>query len=146
MKKLLILSWCLYFSATCKQIPSSELVFVKANNQSWSGGAAGSGHGINYNFYFVSKSHSLAGDSVWVQGYVLPVTTVISGDTIHFRAMAFFKGQMGGHPNDQLPLVPKKENPPLSATSAAIISYSVGKIIRYAIVIDMKRLQPISYP
>jgi hypothetical protein len=148
MKKLLIVLWCLYFSATCKQgVSTSDLIFVKAASQGWSGGAAGSGRGVNYNFYFIVKTPSITCDSVWVDGLVMPVKqNIISNtDTIRLSAEAYYRGSIGPKGN-RTPTAPQKENPPIITKGAAIISYTSGKSKKYVIVPTVSRLKDMNYP
>jgi hypothetical protein len=146
MKKLLIVLWCLYFSATCKQGISTDLIFIKATSQGWSGGAAGSGHGINYNFYFIVKTPSIKCDSVWVDGYVLPVEQSIklNTDTLRLGAQAYYHGSIV--PKADRTLAPKKESPPIATKGAAIVSYTSGKSEKYVIVPNVNRLRAQDYP
>ena len=148
MKKLLVLSWLLYFSATCKQVPTEpQLIFINANSQGWSGGAMGSGHGTNYNFYFINKGAAVTCDSVWINGFVLPVKQTVNSksDTVHVSAMAFYRGSVGPQDN-RAAVEPKKENPPIPVKGTALISYKSGKGVKYIEAPVVKQLTPLAYP
>ncbi len=148
MKNLLLVIWLLYFSATCKQIGTKpDLIFINATSQDWSGGAAGSGQGTNYNFYFIKKSVSVTCDSVWVNGFVLPVKSFLkpNNDTLRITASAFFRRKMGAQ--DRMPVIePKKEASPVAVTGAAVISYTSGNVVKYITVPAIKRLKAMAYP
>lgn len=131
------------------KVPAPTL--LTATSQHWSGGAAGSGHGTNYNFYFKnSTAWGYVFDSVWLNDRRLVVTTspTVKGDTLLLSAERFFKGELQFHQQQTIDSTEEQTVlfPVMNYDGAAIIGYWFNGVRGYIAVKDFVYLPALNYP
>ncbi len=148
MKSFLIL--IVFISATKGCEKEQPLPLTAATSQAWSGGAAGSGRGINYTIYLNMKSSAdYAFDSLWVQDKRLPVAVDVrlsSGDTLVLTATDMTQSirnidDLNNADREILP-VPF----PVNAEAAGILGYHYQGKQAYLLIKSWTKLKPLYYP
>ncbi len=121
----------------------------RATSQKWSGGVAGSGKGIYYQFYLPAADSALTFDSVWVDGYRLSLkrySSVENKDTFILQADAYFTA--GSFDANTKPSGPDMEQLPSDKIKCAgLMRYKFRNSlpVEYCIPI-IEKLPPLNYP
>lgn len=148
MKSILLLMVLIATEKSCSK--QDQLPLLKATSQAWSGGAAGSGRGTNYEIWLqVKDMKEYTFDSLWVQDKRLPVEVnerrsnadsllVTSTDmTQMIRNIQDFEkaGQV-------VPAIPL----PIPVTAAAVLGYHYKGKQGFLMIPEWIKLKPIYYP
>ena len=140
------------------QITDEYFKVTSATSQGWSGGAYGSGSGINYYFYIAfNKDVKIRFDSVWITNensfpLTIPNTSVQDssrrykyGENISLFAEEYFPGERDYH-NGIYEEEKKGSLPPINFKGAALIRFYVNNKPYYYTIDEMQNLAPIAYP
>jgi hypothetical protein len=150
---IIIFSYSLHSSA---QISNEYFTVTSATSQGWSGGAYGSGGGINYYFYITfNKDVKIRFDSVWITNensfpLTIPTTSVQdssrrykTGENISLFAEEYFPGERdynyGNYEEEK-----KGSLPPINFKGAALIRFYVNNKPYYYTIDEMQNLAPIA--
>lgn len=148
MKSIMICILLLSAGKGCEQ--DHQLPLSGATSQAWSGGAAGSGRGINYIIYLNMKNTSdYTFDSLWVQEKRLPVAIDerrSAGDTLVLTVTDMTQNirnidDMNNASKEVLP-VPF----PVKADVAGILGYHYKGKQKYLLIGSWTKLKPLYYP
>lgn len=148
MKSIMICILLLSTGKGCEQ--DQQLPLSGATSQAWSGGAAGSGRGINYIIYLNMKNTSdYTFDSLWVQEKRLPVAIDerrSAGDTLVLTVTDMTQSirnidDMNNASKEVLP-VPF----PVKADVAGILGYHYKGKQKYLLIGSWTKLKPLYYP
>ena len=118
-----------------------------ATSQSWSGGAAGSGHGTRFLIYLnANECKGIAFDSLWVNMKRLPANVLTSrNDTLIVEAENFVRGILPeGYPNDQPETAPVEF--PVSSSGSGLLGGMVKRDRIYVSIPYWKILPHLAYP
>ena len=148
MKSIMICILLLSAGKGCEQ--DHQLPLSGATSQAWSGGAAGSGRGINYIIYLNMKNTSdYTFDSLWVQEKRLPVAIDerrSAGDTLVLTVTDMTQNirnidDMNNASKEVLP-VPF----PVKADVAGILGYHYKGKQKYLLIGSWTKLKSLYYP
>jgi hypothetical protein len=158
MKNIIFLIIIIYSHNSSAQISNEYFTVTSATSQGWSGGAYGSGGGINYYFYIsFNKDAKIRFDSVWITNgnsfpLTIPTTSVQdssrrykTGENISLFSEEYFPGERDYH-NGIYEEVKKGSLPPINYKGAALIRFYVNNKPYYYTIDEMQILAPIAYP
>jgi len=127
-------------------------ILYNATRQHWSGGAAGSGHGFNFNVYLDGRTaHGIAFDSLWVDDGRFAVKPVpgSKGDTLQLFAEEYIRSQwMKNHEPDPSAGPAKLDTIPFPITynGLALLGYRLNGKRGFVLIGKFTILPPLNYP
>jgi len=157
MRKLILVTITIATLSTqvLSQTTNEYFEVTSSSSQSWAGGAAGSGSGVNYVFNLVLKIDTkLEFDSVWILGgdtVGIATTqqsgkdeTLKKGSMITLSASQYFPGEVDRY--NGYSFNNKKSKPPFEFNGMALLRFFVDGNVYYYAVEKMQILAPIAYP
>ena len=148
LKILLVMALLLSAGKGCN--PSAQLPVAKATSQAWSGGAAGSGRGINYAIYIPVKwTEDYTFDSLWVKEKRLPIDLdkrLSVGDTIVLTATDLTQSIRNIGDIDTFQDEVKPVPLPVSGSAEAVLGYHFKGEQHYLLIESWTVLKPLYYP
>ncbi len=152
MKNLILIATLLSL-VSCKtervEHDSSYFKIDEATSQSWTGGAAGSGTGINFTIKLMySGNTSITIESIWIDGreYKPEVREfgkegIIEGADVYCRYKEWTQPDTNEHFES-----PVKSSDSPKYDGAALLTYSVGDESYFLVLDSFKELEPLNYP
>ena len=145
MKYFLLLFILLSAQENCNQ--KSDLPYLFATSQDWSGGAAGT-HGTYYKVYFLMKETSdYTFDSLWTNGRSIPAEAIKSStpsDTLMILANDY-RG-IRGKPGAEQMSNSVEGSFPVEMKAEGLLGYFYKGERRYFPIAAWEKLKPIAYP
>lgn len=152
---IILFSVILISGTVSAQINRTYFIVSHATAQSWCGGAAGSGSGINYSFHIVyKKTASIKFDSVWIDYAYRSLFTksmmfssnysLKKGDSIVLNAQIYYPGEKD-KPNNLIEPV-KIPCPVKNCKSPVVILFRVNGKLYYYDLKNITTLEPANYP
>lgn len=149
--QLFILAYLILATNSCQK---TNIAFIESTSQNWSGGAAGSGRGVNYIIKVKADTGlKVTADSIWLNEKRLVVRLYRneSNDTITLKAMEYFPDhQREKNIRQQQSEFPDKESgkikSPVPFKGVALLRYFIDEKEKYFIVKEFKIQPAIYYP
>ncbi|MFI5135914.1 MAG: hypothetical protein ACHQD9_08685 [Chitinophagales bacterium] len=145
MKILMSLFIFLSVQKDCNQ--KTDLHFINATSQNWSGGAAGS-HGTYYKIYFLMKENpDYKFDSLWVDGRRFTVNVMKSPmptDTM-MLLVNDSRGMRNPETHEEL-LNSVEAKSPIETSTIGVLGYFFQGQRKYFSVPEWKKLKALTYP
>ena len=130
----------------CHHKSTQPPVAFKVTYQGWSGGAAGSGHGIYYNVYIqMQKGADIIFDSLWANNLRVPLQpfTQNYSDTLQLVGQVFYPGEH----NQDLELSYQSDvSKPLQTDAEAVVGYFINGQRAYLLIDKLTVLKYLAYP
>ncbi|MBK9732999.1 MAG: hypothetical protein IPO83_17235 [Chitinophagaceae bacterium] len=148
MKNILMLLVLLTSEKTCGQ--QEQLPLLKATSQAWSGGAAGSGRGTNYEIFLgIHNSADYTFDSLWVQERRIKVEVnerKSTGDSLILAATDMTQSirnmQDMNKAAEEVQPIPF----PIAVTAEGVLGYHYKGKQQYLVIQNWIKLKPLFYP
>jgi len=145
MKLALSIFILLSVQKECNQ--ASDLHFINATSQDWSGGAAGS-HGSYYKIYFLMKENpDFKFDSLWVEGRRFAVNVMKSPKTTDTLMLLVNDSRGMLDPTTRKEVLNSVEaKPPIENKGGGTLGYFYQGQRKYFSIPEWKKLKPLAYP